>query len=244
MRLLRRDESKAPQRGRAQALNLELLQVQRDLSDAAKPSSFDPGLVTWIEAIRLNFLGRTYYELQLLVIKNKQRLRENFEQATQALNASLKLFESLEKQIDQFDASVLWRGYVLRNLGLAQAAIEAAGVVPESGTADDYFAKALLFRKEARRELQHGDYGEISASMEVEIILVEMDMMRRKGEENTTTYGDNFNILVAKLKDKRPPYRLLGVWRQALLEASESAMILGKKNIADEFAAVLAREDP
>ena len=132
----------------------------------------------------------------------------------------------------------------LRNLGLRKPPSKRPALSPKAERQTIISQKPFCSERKPVASSSTVITVRISASMEVEIILVEMDMMRRRASENTTTYGDNFNILVAKLKDKRPPYRLLGVWRQALLEASESAMILGKKNIADEFAAVLAREDP
>ena len=209
-------------------------EMQRRLAEPAQANS-DP-VFYWLEAIRLNFLGRSHYELHRTAQQEQQKLR-HLGDATKELEQSLELFKKLSKGGGPDHPLILWHGYVLRNLGLAYEANQGRDQTEASDKADEYFAQALRLRKDAYAALSQDVNVVISDQILVETVLVELDLMRRRGQSKA---GD-FNEIVSLLQQKSPKCKLAGVWKQALVEARDSGTLLGEVGAVEELNALLDR---
>ncbi len=210
--------------------------IQRRLESAFECRENDREFFHWAEALRLNFLGRSHYELHLRARKGNRADQSNrhLANAIESLRGAERSLQKLEYDGSNHPLS-LWRGYVFRNLGLALQDVRQPRRI---GQATRYLEKALEHRKSAHRELRSLARRGISAQIRIEVMLVEMDLMKLRKQDAIKNRGledlvDDLGELMKEpelLKD-RPLRGLFGLWRLALGEALLTAEYFQKDDL-------------
>ena len=162
------------------------------------------------------------------------------------------------KEQDREDAFslALWLGYVLRNLGLAYRGLGRANwfgyeqpnspfnhfrLTDRGEWSEDCLRSAMKMRQDASRQFLHlGIPDEISNQIQVERLLVELDLLGQSTRSDPVTFRD----LVRKIKDRRPRYELVGVWRPALDQALRTAASLELQDLKDDLKTILTWTEP
>ncbi len=209
----------------------------------------DSNFFRWLNAILLNFLGLSRYELYRSD-PDKARRFDQLKFAASDLESSLRQFEAAAKASSDYKYASqmwinyvdLWEGYVYRNLGAAYEAIAEAsederGISEATGESRLNYENALERRERVLVLL--GD--KLPGQFHFETELVKMDMMRLKGRADTRGRDrNNLTQIWNYLKRARP--RLPVFWEHALVHVQKTAKILEHHAVAADVKAILSRE--
>ena len=212
-----------------------------DRLESPLDSKSDSELFDWLDAIRLNFLGRSRYELRQNQ-PNKSKCLDVLKKAGQDFEDSLGRLEKVNAVGLVRHYVDLWGGYVWRNLGANYEAIsenaEGEGDKDQARVmARKCYSKAMERRKNAYSHLHNIDEA-IREQIRVEIKLVELDMMRLENDVDAD-HGAKLIPIWNDLKEHRPT--LSGVWEHALIQVRKTAELLDEHVVAEDVEAVLDR---
>ena len=184
---------------------------------------------SWPEAIRLDFLGLCYYQLHLDARKDGRVAA-----AATLLENAKRLYDLSLSHLDRLavspleDIAALWKGYVLRNLGLVLA---DAG---ESKLASESYRNALKERARVYQRLRHDCEPLIASQLLVEMELVNIDIADLEGK------SDRLADSAARLLRMRED--LPSIWPHIEERLYESALALNAPAVA-ESVILAAMED-
>jgi tetratricopeptide (TPR) repeat protein len=184
---------------------------------------------SWPEAIRLDFLGLCNYHLHLDARKDGRVAAS----ATLLENAK-RSYDLALSQLDRLavppldDVAALWKGYVLRNLGLVLA---DGG---ESKLAGESYRKALKERERVYQRLRHDCAPLIVSQLLVEVELVKIDIAYLEGK------SDRLADSAARLLRMRED--LPSIWPHIEERLYDSALALNAPAVAERVV-LAALED-